>query len=187
MKNKFVAKAIATFFVMGLLMACNSDQSVVTASVVSASSKTSQADASWVQSPQKHNNSGLSIRYRVDGALAVGQPVTLLLEFEGAKFSDAQVEIFTPKSLAIGALAGLQKAGDGYRTALKTHEVNARSITLTPSSEGEHFVNVQLSQNGQASAAGVMLRVGQRTAPPETTGQRVTTQAGEKLIVMPAK
>lgn len=185
MQNTFYFKALALVAASGVIMACSSDRSGTTVPTHAAVSQQHAAD--WITSPQKHNHSGIAMRYKIDGVLAVGKPVTLSLEFSGAQGSDAQATILAPKALTVGEGTGLQKMGDGYRTSLKTHEMTARSLTFTPTSEGEHFVSIQLSQNGQTSAAGVMLRVGERTSAPDTLGQRVTSETGEKLIVMPAK
>jgi hypothetical protein len=187
MHNSTCRKSFIILSSSVLLMACNSDSSTTQKSVSVISDKPVLADSAWVQSAQKHNNSGLAMRYKLNGELAIGQPVTITFEFSGAKFSDAQVSILTPKALAAQASTGLQKTSMGYHTDLKLGEVNAHSITFTPNSDGEHFISVQLSQNGQTSAAGVMLRVGQKNTAAQTIGERVTTENGEKLIVMPAK
>ncbi len=127
------------------------------------------------------------MRYRIDGSLAVGQAVTVQLEFSGVRASDAHVSVSPAKTLAVGVSGGLQKSGDNYLSPLKTNEVTAQSFTVTPTSEGAHFISVQLTQNGQTSTAGIMLRVGQKGQAHETLGDRVSTENGEKLIVMPAK
>jgi hypothetical protein len=91
------------------------------------------------------------------------------------------------KALTVGAGQGLQKSGDQLSRGLKIADVTQQSITLTPTSEGAHFIHIQMSQNGQSSASGIMLRVGAAGQKTESLGELVTTPSGEKIIVMPAK
>jgi hypothetical protein len=174
------------------LLACSVDapQSSVSQaqapSVAVAQTKQLKNDG-WIQAAQKHNNSGLTMRYRIDGEVALGQPVTISLEFGGARAADARVSISPAKALNVGLSSGMQKQGDGFQQLLKPGEISAPSITVTPMSEGAHMINIQLTQSGQTSATGIMLRVGQAGQTVETSGQSVTAENGEKLIVMPAK
>lgn len=141
----------------------------------------------WIQAAQKHNHSGLSMRFRLEGSLAVGQPVTIFFEFAGARASDARVSMTPAKALSLGSLGSFQKQGDALQQSLKVGEVTSQSITVTPSSEGAHFIGFQLTQNGQTSSTGIMLRIGQAGQSVESIGEVVTTDSGEKLILMPAK
>jgi hypothetical protein len=187
MNSMNMKPAVLIVAAAGALMACNSDGNKASVPAQARPSQVSRDNTGWIQSAQKHNNSGLSMRYRLEGELVAGQAVTVIFEFSGAKTLDAQFDIVAPKTLAAATGAGLQKTAQGYGAALKINAVESQSITFTPTEDGEHFINVFLTQNGQTSATGVMLRVGQNTMPPETTGQRVTTPSGEKLIVTPAK
>lgn len=180
-------KCLASAGMVSVLLACSAEMSQQKMGSIPAQQGDSQPQGVWVQSPQKHNNSGISMRYLIEGELAVGRPVTIKFEFAGANAQDAQVSVNPAKTLTMNASAGLQKSGAAYQLALKPNQVSSQSITVTPTSEGEHFISMQLAQNGQATAAGVMLRVGQRSQPYDTPGERITTEQGEKLIVMPAK
>jgi hypothetical protein len=178
--------ASASFIALGL-MACSADTSRAPSIPVADSTMKSKSGSDWLLAPQKHNNSGIAMRYKLEGVLKAGQPATLWLEFSGANANDAQVNIVVPKALSMGMHEGLEKSDQGLRSVLKINEVMNRALTFTPSSDGEHFLSFQFTQNGQQSGAGVMLRVGEFTKSPLTTGERITTEQGEKLIVMPAK
>lgn len=180
-------KCLTLAGMISALMACNAEMSQQKKASIAAHQGNSQPKGVWVQSPQKHSNSGISMRYLIEGELAVGRPVTIRFEFSGANAQDAQVSVNPAKTLMMNANAGMQKSGASYQLALKPAQVSAQSITVTPTSEGEHFISMQFIQNGQATAAGVMLRVGQRSQPYDTLGERINTEQGEKLIVMPAK
>ncbi len=147
----------------------------------------SKTSPGWTTSSQKHNNSGIGMRYRMEGDLAVGQPVTVYVEFSGAKSADAFVSVEPAAGLLVNIGEGMQKSGALYQVALPQGETTARSMTFTPTAEGEHFIGFQLSQNGQSSAAGIMLRVGTKNRENASLGKTVTTESGDKLIVMPAK
>lgn len=180
-------KSLTLAGMASVLMACSAEMSQQKTVSASVHDGDYQSKGVWVQSPQKHNNSGISMRYLIEGELVVGQPVTIKFEFAGARSEDAQVNVNPAKTLTINSNAGLQKSGASYQLALKPSQVATQSITVTPISEGEHFISMQLIQNGQASAAGLMLRVGQKIIAYDSPGERVSTDKGEKLIVMPAK
>jgi hypothetical protein len=188
LSSKLFLLSIFCGAVVMAMSACSSDatQHSQTAAQVAQSEKAKPADG-WITPRQKHSNSGIAMRYRMEGELKVGQPVTLHFEFAGARTQDARVSMSMPKALAVGAGAGMQKTGDSYMKPLVVADMSAQSITVTPMSEGAHFINIQLAQGGNSSAAGVMLRVGEAGQKMETIGEAVTTPEGEKLIVMPAK
>jgi hypothetical protein len=188
LKNTYFKTFCLMIGCMGLL-ACTSDatQSIAAQTQAEVVHPKSKPQDGWIQAAQKHNNSGINLRYRMDGPLAVGQPVTISLEFSGARAADARVHVLPAKTLNISGSSSMQKQGDNYVQALKVGETSAQSISVTPMNEGAHFISLQLIQNGQTSASGIMLRVGQAGQTVESSGQLVTTQSGEKLIVMPAK
>lgn len=167
--------------------ACSSDSSIPHTTTVAMSQQASKTSSDWITSSQKHNNSGIGMRYRIEGDIAVGRPVTVYLEFSGAKSADAFVSVDPAAGLLANIGEGMQKSGALYQLALPKGETTARSMTFTPTAEGEHFIGFQLSQNGQDSAAGIMLRVGTKNRENASLGKSVTTKGGEKLIVMPAK
>jgi hypothetical protein len=146
-----------------------------------------KAEASWVTSQQKHNNSGINMRYLVDGELAVGKPVSVSLEFSGATAADATVLMRPAARLTVRPAEGMQKSGDAYQLALAPNTITARTVSFTPTAEGEFFIGFELNQNGQGSVVGIMLRVGTAGQQKASPGNIVTTETGEKLIVMPSR
>jgi hypothetical protein len=170
-----------------LCAACSSELPGRPVNHTAKSPLSSQTEPAWVNSPQKHNNSGISMRYRIDGEMAVGKPVMISLEFAGATATDASVLITPPAGLAVGMLEGLQLTKEGYVIALAAGEITARTVSFTPYAEGEHFIGFRLAQNGRGSAAGIMLRLGSKVQEKASPGKIVTTESGEKLLVMPAK
>jgi hypothetical protein len=98
------------------LAACSSDTSRSASIQIAENQQKSSAEIQWVQSPQKHNNSGIAMRYRLEGAFKVGQPMTLILEFSGANAQDAQFNISLPKGLSMVGSQGMQKSNQAYRS-----------------------------------------------------------------------
>lgn len=173
-----------------LSIACSSDMQGTQANQTAMANPTSKTESAWVNSPQKHNNSGISMRYLIEGELAVGKPVAISLEFSGARANDALVMITPPAGLSMGMTEGMQQSGEGYAFALKTGEITTRTVSFTPNAEGEHFIGFRLVQSGRGSASGIMLRLGGDAAIKKdqaNLGKITTTEQGEKLVIMPAK
>ncbi len=151
-----------------------------------AQSKPMNTDAGWITAPQKHNSSGLSLRYKLMGQPIAGQPLPVQLEFAGVSADDAQIQIRLDSALQSTTTAGLQKNSDGFLLPLSKGKMTAQTLTVTPKSDGMHYIQLQMSQAGRTSAASIAIRVGDTPVATPTLGEVQTTPQGEKIIVMPA-
>jgi hypothetical protein len=167
------------------LAACSMDTSKPISS--SMSKPSSVGSSAWVVAPQKHNNSGIGLRYRIDGQPTEGKPLTVNLEFSGVSGQDAQVQVDPDKALSVQNASKMQKSGDGYRMSLSKGDSSTQTLVLTPDSKGMHYIRIQMSQDGRTSMAGIAIPVGDGPFSTPTIGEVQTTSSGEKIIVMPAK
>ncbi|MBU6436387.1 MAG: hypothetical protein KGQ77_02585 [Betaproteobacteria bacterium] len=131
--------------------------------------------------PQKKNGSGVQVGYRLEGTPAVGQPLTISLQFHRVVASGGAAVRFTTD-------AGLQLAPWATQPLpLRTGQSNAQQIVVTPQSEGLHYVNVFTEQAGRSSAAAIAVQVGNKAPTMKSLGPVTTDATGEKIISMPAK
>jgi hypothetical protein len=151
-----------------------------------AQSKSQSANAGWIIAAQKHNHSGISLRYKVSGQAVSGKPLSVELEFSGVSADDAQIQIRLDPALVPSATVGLQKSGDAFRLPLSKGQVSAQGLTITPQADGMHYIQMQMTQSGRTSAASIAIRVGETPVATPTLGEVQTTPSGEKIIVMPA-
>lgn len=151
-----------------------------------AQSQFSKFVSEWMTAPQKHNNSGIELRYKLGSQPKTGQPLTVQLEFSGVAADDAQIQMRLDPALAPSATASLQKNADGFRLPLSKSQANAQTITVTPAADGMHYIQLQMTQAGRSSATSIAIQVGDGSVATPTLGEVQTTPSGEKIIVMPA-
>jgi predicted small lipoprotein YifL len=149
-------------------------------------SQASKFVGEWVTAPRKHNNSGIELRYKLGSLAKVGQPMAVQLDFFGVVTDDAQVQLRLDPALRPVATDGFQKSGNGFMLPLSKSPVNSQVITVTPSTEGMHFIQLQMTQAGRTSATSIAIRVGDGPVATPTLGTVQTMPGGEKIIVMPA-
>jgi predicted small lipoprotein YifL len=158
---------------------------------MSTTPKTSSkvADASWITAQQKHNNSGIQLRYRLMGKPQVGQPLEIQLEFFGVTQDDAGMTMRSDKALSMGdaSMRSMQKTNAGYQMALAKTQKTQQSLTITPSAQGMHYIDLQLAQGGRQSMVSIAVPVGDGPFATPTTGEVQTLPSGEKIIVMPSQ
>ncbi len=140
----------------------------------------------WVTASQKHNNSGISLRYRIDGQPVTGQAFAVQLEFSGVSAENAQIQFSFDKALAASVPIAMQKISTGYRLPLTKGQVNAQTLMITPSADGMHYIRLEMAQAGRGSASSIAIPVGNGPFATPTLGEVQTTSSGEKIIVMPA-
>lgn len=143
----------------------------------------------WVTASQKHNNSGITMRYRLSGKPVVGQPLQVQLEFSGVAQDDAGMEMRLEKALSVASesVGKMGKTTTGFGMPLAKAQTTAHTLSITPQSEGMHYIYFQLGQGGKQSAVSIAVPVGDGPFATPTTGQVQTLPSGEKIIVMPAK
>lgn len=92
------------------------------------------------------------------GTLRVGQPLTVTLTFRTAKGGQALAAHYTTE----GALV-LQSPADVALNSDTKGQATA-SVTLTPTGDGEHFLNVFATVDGRTRAVSVPLAIGSTDA-----------------------
>ncbi len=154
--------------------------------------QTSQQTAStsnpsaWVVASQKHNNSGIEMRYKTEGGLQKQQEIKVQLEFSGVSADDASVQFRLEGPLELINNPALTKNAEGYQLQLAKNQSNALALTLVAKEEGMHYIRMQVMQAGRVSATSIALAVGKQSASMPTLGKPSIAPDGEKLIVMPA-
>jgi hypothetical protein len=145
----------------------------------------------WFKAPRKPHGSGIDLRYRYATAKAfyqVGEAVTIEFETTGSNGKDSSLEIWHDNALSLArpkSSAALSKTANGYGKALAAQK-QTLSITVTPQSEGLHYVQVQTQQDGKGSVAAIAVRVGDKPLNLPTTGELKTLPGGRKIIEMQA-
>jgi hypothetical protein len=181
--NTSVCIALAACAVSPSLIAGGERMPAYKASPVS---KKEQPSNPWITAQQKHNGSGVQLRYRIMGVPQVGQPLDIQIEFTASQ-DDANVSMRIDKALSVQASNSWQKTSLGMDLPLSKSGKNAQTLQVIPSAEGTHFIRMRTSQNGRASMASIAVQVGPLAASQPTLGTLTTTPAGEKMITMPAK
>lgn len=124
----------------------------------------------------KGNPSGVLMRHTVPDKIAVGETVTLRLQFSGVTAADgATVEVRD-----LGARTTL------VSTHLAQGEQRTLEIPYTSRADGMQFVDVITMQAGRATVQTLPLRVGTGELKLKPHGQRQTTATGESVISLPA-
>ena len=143
----------------------------------------------WVTAAQKHNNSGINVRYLLGGKADVGKTIALQIEFSGVSSDDAVIQMQWDQALTVAsnASAGLQKTAAGYQMALSKAQSSSQALNITALAPGMHYVQILLSQNGKQSMVAIAVPVGEGPFATPTLGEVQTTPSGEKIVVMPAK
>ena len=143
-----------------------------------ASSATTDAvkPAATQQQPRGKPTSGVVVRYVVPTKIAVGETVTLRLQFSGVTAADgAMVEVRDPSTHETLASMRLER---GERRIV---ELPYTSVTY-----GMQFVDVITVQRGRSSVQSVPVRVGSGELRLKTQGTRQTTATGENVISLQA-
>ncbi|MBU1361221.1 MAG: hypothetical protein KKC85_01830 [Gammaproteobacteria bacterium] len=131
------------------------------------------------QSVMKANGSGVSVDYRVDGPQAVGQPASIVIEFDQITDPSGASVRFTASGGAVinGADTGSRTLAPGVKTTL--------TMSVVPPADGVGYLNVFTTQNGTTSAASIA--VGKPPATMPSSGDLKQTPGGDSVITMPVK
>lgn len=132
----------------------------------------------------KTNASGLTLRYSVASGLRAGQTATVQLVISGARAGDASVQLSADSAaLRVLKVDGAAPAGS---IALAPGAERRIDVEVSASSDGMHYLNAILMQNGRRAATAVPLRVGTGSVSMKREGQVQTTPSGERIISLPA-
>lgn len=130
----------------------------------------------WQSVSGKHTGSGVVLRYAVPDKMAVGEAVTVRLQFSGVTAPDgATVEV---RDRAARAVLLTQPLAAGEERTVE--------IPYTGRTDGMQFIDVTTTQAGRVSVVSVPLRVGTGELKLKPEGQRRTTTGGEAVISLPA-
>jgi hypothetical protein len=138
----------------------------------------------WVTARQKHNASGLLLRYQTPAAVKAGQRGQVVLTIAGVTAPEgAQVELKGSDPAMVILLGGspvnapITMAAGGLRRM---------DLDIANAPEGLHYVNVFMTQQGRSSVVAIPIKVGHGQMTQKPQGEMQTTPSGEKVIVLPA-
>jgi hypothetical protein len=138
----------------------------------------------WVTARQKHNASGLTLRYRTSGGVKLGQRAQVALVISGVTAADgAQVEFKASDPAMTVTLNGNPVNAPIALAAGGMHRLN---VDVANAPEGLHYVTLYLTQNGRTTVSSVPVKVGHGQSLQKANGQVQTTPSGEKIIVLPS-
>lgn len=141
---------------------------------------TASKKTAWVKLAQKHNGSGVQVRYSVPASLQAGQPSTVRLQFSTVSdAAGAVAEIKAPAGVTLTGAAGPLTLTQGRPTTV--------DLQATAAADGQYFVDVLTTQGGRTSVQSIPLQVGDAKPQLKTTGKPETTPSGEKVISLPSQ
>ena len=135
--------------------------------------------SSWVAASRKPNDSGVKLRYRLDGVPQAGKPTVVVLQFEGV--SDP-----AGASVMLTVDAGLTLSG-GASLSLPPGQRSDTSVTVVSQGEGLAYLNVFITQRGRTSAISIPIQTGTAAPAMKGGGEIKPLPNGENIISLPAK
>lgn len=140
-------------------------------------------DASKLRAAGSAAVSGVRGKTNASG-LRAGQTATVQLVISGARAGDASVQLSADSAaLRVLKVDGAAPAGS---VALAPGAERRIDVEVSASSDGMHYLNAILTQNGRRAATAVPLRVGTGSVSMKREGQVQTTPSGERIISLPA-
>ena len=124
------------------------------------------------------------MRYSVPSGLRAGQKALVQLVISGARASDASVQL-SADGAALRILT-IDRAAPAGPIAVAPGAERRIDVEVSASSDGMHYLNALLTQNGRRAPSAVPLRVGTGDVPMKREGQAQTTPGGERIISLPA-
>lgn len=130
----------------------------------------------WQTVSGKHMGSGVVTRFALPAKIAVGETVTVQLQFVGVSAPDgATVEVRDRATRA--AVLTLNLAAGEQRTV---------ELPYSSRSDGMQFLDITTTQGGRMTVQSIALRVGSGELKLKPQGQRNTTADGGAVISLPA-
>jgi hypothetical protein len=117
------------------------------------------------------SGTGVTLAYKITGALKIGSPVTINIELSST--TDAEVKMTADQGLSMNPATPVLSVAAGQTTA--------QTLSVTPQSDGLLYVNVFSTANGRFSTKSIPLNVGNTANPQKSTGTMQTTPAGERI------
>lgn len=132
--------------------------------------------SNWQSAPSKHGGSGVVLRFAVPDKIAVGETVTLRLQFLGVSAPDGATVEVRDRSTRATVLSLNLTAG----------EPRTVELPYSSRSDGMQFLDVVTTQGGRLSVQSIALHVGSGQLNLKPQGQRATTADGQAVISLPA-
>ena len=140
---------------------------------------TSHREAPMTTAARKPNDSGVTLRFRLDAVPQVGRGTPVVLEFGGVTDPDGATVHFTVD-------AGLKVSGSDA-LALPMASRTTATVTVVSEQEGLAYLNVFITQKGAMSAISIPIQTGAAAPVLKSSGELKSTPDGENIITMPAK
>lgn len=125
----------------------------------------------------------VELNYELLGTPAVGQPLTLRLDFRASgEADDLSISYAGEGALSLQAAAA-------ENLSLRAEPTPHRELTVVPRKEGMHYVNVFVRLGERSRSFSVPIQVGKVDvkAALKPQGELSTTPEGERLISLPAQ
>jgi hypothetical protein len=184
MKPTHCLAALAALGTGLCMLPAQADSSLLAEASSKAQGTTATAGA-WITPRQKHNASGLRLRYQRPADVKAGQAARLVLTVAGVRSAEgAQVEIQGSDPAMVILMNGNPVNAP---ITLAGGEQRRMDLEVANAPEGLHHVNVFLTQNGRSNVVAIALKVGHGQSQQKPQGQVQTTPSGEKVIVLPAQ
>ncbi|VWX59888.1 conserved hypothetical protein [Burkholderiales bacterium 8X] len=132
-----------------------------------------------VQAPAKSNGSGVVVNYRLSGAIAAGQPLTVAFRFEGVTDPGGA----TVRMVADGGLRLLEPPATVELKAGQPTSINA----IVVPAEGLGYLHVFTTQNGLESVTSIAVGSGKDAASLPGRSELKQMPDGEKIFSIPVK
>jgi hypothetical protein len=150
---------------------------VATAPAAQANAKTQSQTSAKVVARMKANGSGVIVNAAVPTKVAVGQTVSVRLNFNGVG--------------AEGATAEVREAGANGRVLLSAQLPGGKEysadVPYQAQNDGMQYLDVTTTQNGRTSIQQVAVAVGSGQMKLKPSGTAVVTPTGERLVTVPSK
>jgi hypothetical protein len=144
-----------------------------------------KATSAWVTAPQKHNGTGLTLRYLVPKALPVGAAGNVSLELiASAANGPTTVVIDVPAGITLRQVDGSPVS---TRLTLQPGERRVLNFAATSGEDGFQMLSVRTERDGLGAVQGVPLPFGTGKVTLKPNGELSTLPSGEKVISLPAK
>lgn len=168
MKTTYV---IGIAMVLAATLACSLAQADVmqsgaarTATQTSVKKKTDYTSAAMA-------GTGVTLAYKISGALKVGSPVTLNVELSST--ADAEVKMIADQGLSMNPATPVLRMPAG-QTIVQT-------LSVTPQADGLLYVNVFSTANGRFATKSIPINVGTTAKQQKSSDTTQTTPSGERI------
>lgn len=128
---------------------------------------------------RKPNDSGVTLRYQLEGTPQAGKTTSVVLQFDGVSNPDgATVRLAVDSGLTLSGASTLTLPA-GKRTSA--------TVSVVSQGNGLAYLNVFIQQGDATSAISIPIQAGGVTPALKSSGDLKATPDGDNIISMPAK